>query len=346
MRRLLRVLVAAVLGVAAGTGCLERKESIVVAPDGSAVVQVRVKGDANDVESGDALPTAASGWQVEETSEADAEGRVTLTRTATRAVAAGGALPSSYAPADAAATALAFPTRLTVESGPAGTYYHFQRTYRGRTWRAVEQGKERLLETPAMKQLSGKDPSELTDEDRAAVVGVLIECGRHEASVYLHQAWADAGDAVPQAAFLAAHEAVLGVLAAPTLQAEALDLVTRSDWDGIVRLAQRLQAEQHAALERALRVAGVAAGAADGMVASYEFHRTAREISGDLMDENWEVSVTLPGRVTAHDSLAPAAEAQPAENQVVWRFDGKSLADRDVVLTATSFVPAGANAGK
>ena len=50
-------------------GCLKRKETITIARDGRVQIALDFEGDTNDVENGDAMPSAASGWQVKVTKE-------------------------------------------------------------------------------------------------------------------------------------------------------------------------------------------------------------------------------------------------------------------------------------
>ncbi|MBI3272444.1 MAG: hypothetical protein HYZ53_25860 [Planctomycetes bacterium] len=329
------------LALVATAGCLERKEGIVIAPDGSASLTVQVKGDPNDVRAGDPLPSAQTGWTVRESSEFDNEGKETLVRAASLSVAAGAPLPSSYAAAadPARDAALAFPTSLKVEQGPAGTYYHFSRVYRGRTWQAVEYHREQALGSDEMKQILKKDPKEMSEDERSAVVRALLECGRRETSTYLHQALADSGEAVPQQAFLAALRAALEPYAKSGLATQATELLARNAGDEIVALAERLNLESKTSLEASLSGAGLSGEVVRAFVERCEFHRRARDVSSDLSDERWEVNVTLPGRIVDHNSLDAQEGADAADNRVLWRFDGKALQDRDVVLLATSFLP-------
>ena len=76
-----------------------------------------IVGDPDDVYNGDAMPTAESGWQIEDRIETDSEGKKELTRTASREIAAGAAIPDSYATPNSRLdlTALQFPTTVTIE---------------------------------------------------------------------------------------------------------------------------------------------------------------------------------------------------------------------------------------
>lgn len=327
-------------------GCLDREETIQIEPDGSCTLQVQAKGDPNDVRSGDCLPSQATGWDVAETTTRDAEGKETLTLTAKRSVPAGAPLPGSYAPAGdpVEPLALAFPTTIEVERRPEGTYYHFRRVYAGREWNVVEYHRTRLLETDEMKKIAGKDPAKCTPEERAALVRALFDLARNETSTYLHQAGADMKPPLPQQAFLDALRAAMAPYEKATLPAQATDLLARGATDEIVALAVQIEEDVKHATEVSLRASGLPETTVRAFSDRCAFHRRRREISNDLGDENWLVTVVLPGRVVGHNSLDSAVGSET--DRVTWKFDGKALFDRDVVLMASSFVAKGGDEGK
>lgn len=337
----MKIRLIAVLALALVAGCLDREETIEIAPDGSCTLRVQAKGDPNDVRNGDALPSAAGGWKVQENSTRDAEGKETLTLTAGLTVPAGAPLPASYAPAGdpTEALALSFPTTVEIDPRPEGTYYHFRRVYRGREWRAIEYHRERLLETDEMKKIAEQDPGKCTPAERAALVRALIDFARSEASTYLHLAAADMKPALPQPAFLDALRAALAPLERPSLSTRATDLLSREASDEIVALAVQLQQEMKIAVEDSLRNSEVPESAVRAFVERCEFHHRRRDIASDLGDENWTVTVDLPGRIVGHNSLDAAGASNGG--RVTWKFGGKALFDRDVVLMASSFVAKG-----
>ncbi|MCH8913658.1 MAG: hypothetical protein IIA33_08845 [Planctomycetes bacterium] len=86
------------LMIIAAAGCIKRSETITIFEDGRLRLTAEIVGDPDDVYNGDAMPTAESGWQIEDRIETDSEGKKELTRTATREIAAGAEIPDSYAP--------------------------------------------------------------------------------------------------------------------------------------------------------------------------------------------------------------------------------------------------------
>ena len=59
------------------SGCLERKETIRVARDGSVQMRVEWEGDPGDFSKGDTLPTQHTGWATEDEIVTDDEGKET-----------------------------------------------------------------------------------------------------------------------------------------------------------------------------------------------------------------------------------------------------------------------------
>ena len=65
----------------------------------------------------------------------------------------------------------------------------------------------------------------------------------------------------------------------------------------------------------------------------YERKRRFFEITGDLGDDGFEITVVLPGTITG--SNADATEG----NRATWKFSGQRFRDRDVELMASSRIP-------
>jgi hypothetical protein len=174
MSRFLCCAAATLLGVAA---CIKRSERITILADGSTLLQTAIEGDAADLRNGDALPESGAGWTVEERSETDQEGREKLTRTAHRQLAPGQPWPDSYAVAgsDVEELVLHFPTMLTIEQRPGGTYYHFRRVYLRRDHARTAFEPEQILESDEMRELQQKKPEELTPEERGKMADAVLQ---------------------------------------------------------------------------------------------------------------------------------------------------------------------------
>ena len=138
---------AAVL-LCALAGCMRRKETITINPDGRVNISLEYDGGLADVTEGDAMPSEASGWQVvteERVTETD-DGKPSkeMTITGEASFEPGGPLPFTFGdPDDPYFDAyLHFPTTLVVEERPDGTYYHFYRVYDSRPWAQIEAWRE------------------------------------------------------------------------------------------------------------------------------------------------------------------------------------------------------------
>ena len=78
LKRQLTIGCIAVVSLPLG-GCLERKETITVTRDGRVRMELRYTGDPSDFESGDAMPSGATGWLVETDRETDSDGEESIT---------------------------------------------------------------------------------------------------------------------------------------------------------------------------------------------------------------------------------------------------------------------------
>lgn len=318
-------------------GCLERKETIRVTRDGAAEIRLEYTGAAADFEGGDALPQdGVAGWNVElkhvakdDSEEIELRGRLEI--------AAGKPLPDSFAESgdEAHKTSLRFPTTIKVEKRRDGTYYHFRRTYEARQharfeiYRTAAGGDEKL------KELGGKEPSEMTDEQRREVIAVLraVEAGKR--AEFVSAAAATMREKWPQ------HYGLL-------LRQAVLDVFNNADMDPLVALlASEADAERDAAINRAgdelvsgarevlealLKEWQVPRGETSAFFAAYDEQEQRRVVTEDLADERWKIELVLPGELVAHNGVAQE------DGSVLWEFDASALNDREQELMATSRV--------
>jgi hypothetical protein len=357
---MLRPLLAATLALATSGGCLRRVEMIEVHPDGSATLMARFEGDPEDVQTGDALPREQSGWRVTcvEKQEGD---KPKVMIDATRRIAAGAEIPATYAVDGEPAHALTFPTTITVEQRPNGTYYHFRRVYRARRWARYDFAPSDATNREEIEKVLKNDPKEITDEERAMLAASLVRAERAKTLAYLDTGLERLRDAIRQDTRLAVRAGVAEVFAADWLQKRARALLTHDEQSEETRLTL---ARVDAAVMAALDASAGRQGLTDAMTArirdAFLDARAEHAISRDLEDEAWGVGVQLPGRIiadngndeharpTAPDSDEPVAPFTPdgsedgfprGPGRCGWYFEGEALYDRDVVLMATSFVP-------
>jgi hypothetical protein len=327
-----------VIGVAAAVvwglaGCLERTEEIRVSPDGAVTLRSTLRGDPADITGpGDAMPVAGRTWAVTDAPQEDGN---RLVRVAEAVVPPGGAIPESYAEPDdpRGHAALRFPTTLTIEERPDGTYYHLRRTYVARQ-DATYTYMKRLLEEEDRLPLD-TDPRDLTDAQRAELVDALK---RIEVDKHLH--FVDAGLAalpdLPQDRALAVRSAV--VRAAETYDAgPILALLVQEESAernaAIAAGAEAFVAGLRAAVDAALTAQGIAGADRAAFEAAYRAEEDRRAVTEDLADERWVVRVNLPGEVVAHNA------DRVEDGTLVWEFTALAVMDRDQVIMASSRVP-------
>lgn len=340
---MLRSLIAVLACIPLGA-CLERIETIDVAPDGSAVLKSVFKGDASEFAGPDALPGPGGPWRVSD--EADKSDAKKMTRTAELRIGAGSAFPATYlqTPDDPRTTrVLNFPTTLTitpvpasvVTGGAAGTVYDFKRTYLHRA-DARYTLQRRLFEADdAFKDIRGVDPVKLSEEQRVRLVRALAKI---EGEKYLQ--FADAGVAAlgkewAQEPGLLVRQAVTDQIAGVDAAAVAtlLGKPESEERDAAIGAAVKSFGDgiRAAVIERMTSL-GVSKEQQSAFMAGAEAEADRRAVTEDLGDEQWEVRVTLPGAVVAHNGDRVEGRT------VVWTFNGAYLMDRDQVIMATSRV--------
>lgn len=369
---------AAALGLLAGLGCVKRLEIVAVFPDGSGRLVSSIEGDEADVREGDAMPSSESGWQVRERLEIkpadspDEADKRELMLVGSTTVRAGDAWPDSYAPAGSRLWRIAtrFPTDVWIEERADGTYYHFRRVYQGRPVARIDHLREKILEQDSIKELQEKDPASLSDQERKTLVRAFIEFEREQARVFVDRAFAAVDANLRQDVWLAAREAAGRAYGRPGLLEEAIEISKAGDSGGqLASIERRLKAEVESDVRAAMTDRGVVAAVVDRVIDAMRLATDAFEISEDIQDEEWMVSVALPGRIIGHNSTEQVDrveldddEAEDTSIEAValgelaaelrkhmadgvtfesinWDVSGQSFHDADVVLAATSFVP-------
>jgi|GEM_PF-7019296 len=321
---------AASLALLAG-GCLERAETITVRSDGTTDFESEFRGDLDDMNQGDALPLAGGPWQVSQWETKAPSGGTDHVRRATVSIAPGGVLPESYAQG-AGAASLKFPTSVTWERRGGDTMVHFSRVYQSRVYAPYSVSQRALEHDSRTSELLKADPQNLSDQDRVS----LLESFRRveiEKQAWQVRAAASALTDRPQ-------DLRLRVLDGALRRARSYDLSNATKLMAMPQSEERDAAlaaiaedflsivakDLSAALTREnLRPEEVAAA-----VAAFELERARREVTEDLRDERWEVSLKLPGEIVAHNA------DEVREGTLIWTFDGNALLDANRELLATS----------
>jgi len=341
MRKLAWFVVPALLVVCLA-GCMKRKETIKITRDGRVGFQLEYEGGLGDVTSGDAMPSEASGWEVviEESVTGTENGEPTkeMTISGEASFAPGEPLPSTYAdPGDPHFDAyLQFPTTLTIEQRPDGTYYHFYRVYDGRPWAQIEAWRERIkrFSENQWKEIEEKDASELTHADLVLLIELFAATEYFKTESFCGWALQDMWAEQPPECW---------VQLVTELRAVAEEL----DFDHMAQLVAASDAEdKYGPLEA--EAAAFEARLMETMRATlfekcrfssrdyarfmerFEWHRKRYDITDDVGDDAFEIHVEMPGEIVATN-----ADSYDG-NEASWEFDGEMLRDRTLELMVTS----------
>ena len=324
-----------VLASLSAAGCIERRETITIDADGSAMVHVEFETlSFSELYEGDAIPSVEAGWIVVETVEKDAQDREVFRLEADALFMPGTELPSSYAsPRDTEPDLwLRFPTTVTIEQRRTGTYYHFRRRYHARPWAYVQWARERFEKQ--VEELDIDDPSELPEAEQAQLVRLLITFQSAKVRIFARAAFLEAMPDVPQDAWLLVRAALMRVAEDRDPARFAVLFSDEADEQGARVLAAEEEAFEAAALEAMEHVLrgrpDVDQGDVNAFVRRYRWHHRFDALTDELGDDRFTIEVTMPGEIVAHN----ADEAR--NGTVTWKFSGEQLRDRELELMVTS----------
>lgn len=321
-------------------GCIERRETLTIEPDGQVRIQVRYETESFDeMFLGDAVPTVAGGWLVDTTSERTEEGKEKHTLLADAFFPPGAELPASYADPRQPDPdlPLQFPTSLEIEERADGTYYHFARIYRSRPWAFLETPRQML-----QKQLDPykeRDLPELTGAERVAMLRALVQFETLKFEAFARSAFREALPDAPQDAWLAVHAAMMEVARTRDydriLAALIQDDAERDEVDADA-LAAESEAFEEAALDATRRALRERGGFSHAKIREFmerlAWHRQFFEITEELGDDTFTIVVRMPGELVGHNGTSVKGA------EVTWEFNGQMIRDRDLELMATSRV--------
>lgn len=322
-----------------GTGCLERTEKITVANDGSAVIEVSFKGDAQVLEGPQAFPSAPE-WTILESSIDSSTDQPQLTLRAAREVPYGSPLPESFANKESAdyELDLQFPSTITVRHQGNLTYYEFRRTYKAMRFSAFE-----LTEIPMLWD---------ADLEERVVDSGLLNVSESDRDQYLDQFTTALGYRFWRMNRELLVRLVLNELLKPadldTIAARAFTHFERTVTPEFLLAVMQEHDETIAltidSLEQAMgdyfqSALVTAVGSADSIVVRQFNQERARvkkeyrfaEITGA---QEFTVELQLPGTVLTTNGILEHDEP----GKVAWFFKGDKLHDADIPLYALSVV--------
>lgn len=344
------------------SGCLERKETIRVTPDGRVRISLKYEGAPADFEGGDAMPSDDGGWDPFITREGAGDDE-SMVLVSARSFDANAVLPSSYASEDDADKDLylQFPTTLTVERDASGTYYHFSRRYLPRPWAQVQYWQDLALEGEGSDSID-HGAQDMTLDARIEIIKKFAAIEMFKQSEYAREALNQCAPDLGQRPRALARQCLMHVFSAdpvlgdrptPNLMENGTylkklvsrcDPLTEDERNQCYETeADRVLAVAYDAMVQSLRTD---AEFSDADVRAFDraFARAKRrhEITEAIGAHQFEICVTMPGRIVAHNAYdASGVQSDDgAFNRVCWEMEGKAVHDREVEMLVTSFVPA------
>ncbi len=330
------MLVAAFVASLGLAGCLERREAITVDPDGTVtIVASFTTGSEAELHDADAVPSLAGGWIVDESVEIDDEDEQRFHLVAEALFPPEVQLPDNYAmPGDADTDLyLQFPTTVTIEDRPDGVYYHFHRRYPGRGWAQLEALRE-LLVQEKVKTLQDTPLEQYTHQDHVLVLRSYADFEAAKMLTFARAAFLEVTPDAPQDGWLKVHAAIHAFKG----ELDADRIARLMEIEDELERTEALEAEGKRWEERTLKHlkdtvrehCGYGGRQVSDFLRRYERKRRFFEITGDLGDDGFEITVVLPGTIVA--SNADTAEG----NRATWKFSGQRFRDRDLELMASS----------
>lgn len=329
------------LGILPLTGCLERKETIVVQPDGSVQMELCYEGTVQEMQTADALPSAQAGWKVSQSSKKEGDETKT-TLLAQARFGPGATLPSSYAPAGGPTDEpyVSFPTEVWMELRPDGAYYHFRRVYQPRRWAYVQYWHQQIF-TDDVKALGEKKKEELTHEERVTLVEAFAGMMAMEQIEFARTAMLRADPDSPQDSWLLTRRALENFYQnldydaiVKALEASAASPEPSAEDETAKQGAERVLDEARAVVTTSLQTqAGYDASQLEQFWTAYDWAEREYKITEQTGGHAFAIRLALPGELVAHNG-----EQVDDDGRVVWEFNGEAFRDRPCELMATSRV--------
>ncbi len=318
------VLLAAAVSL---TGCLEREEKIVVRRNGSMQMEVTFKGAVGEFSGPAAMATREGGWAVEFEDQEKEDGETERTLRGRQAFRPD-EWPDTFATGDDVDVALRFPTTLTIERRRDGVYYHFERTYEPREMARYKRHQE-MFGKLWQEKLGETEFAEADPVQQREAVGLLRDYELARQMEYVEAGLAEMKEVWPLDLRLDARAEFRGPYVAAELD-EVVGMLSRPDaGPDLEGFSAELRAAAREAMADLLQERRVPRREVDEFFSAIDFEARRHEVTEDLSDESFQISVQLPGRVIAHDGELDG-------KAVKWSFVGEALMDRTHVLRATS----------
>jgi len=325
--------------LAAVGGCLRRKETINLQPDGKVSIAVEYVGEPDDFQTADALPSEGSDWRVSCETKVEGEGKESVMLSGERTFEAGEKLPGRFAAKGDpdADLCLAFPTTIRKVTRPDGVYVHFRRVYTARPWAYVQYWQDRFFDD-SVKKIGEKSPEEMTHDERVQLVKAFAGFELLKQVELARAALAESVPDLEQDAWLGARTGLLGVGEEMnwdefvdrviTLDAEERDKTFEEE-------SKRLVCDSLAGFRKTLHeAANFSADQKERFETALTRAQKRFTITKETGGHQFEILVHMPGEIVAHN-----ADKIDDDGAAVWEFDGSAFRDRPFELMMTSKLP-------
>lgn len=321
-------------------GCLERKETIRITPLGGAHVELEYRGEPQQFETADALPSAKAGWAVQRTVSLDDNGKEEVTLVASRKFEPREDLAANYASKDDpdAQLYLQFPTSLQIDRRPDAVYLHFRRVYASRAWAFVQFWQDQFVDDD-IKKRAEKPVEEMSPEDRVRIVRAFAGFEFFKQLELFESAVRRLDTPIAQDVWLAARQAVLEKLESTDWDVVVAELVAAPEEqrDEKFEAASRaLLEESHRAFLNTLAQHGVGEEQRARLATDFARASKSYRITAETGGHAFQIRVHMPGEVVAHN-----ADKVDDDGAAVWEFSGEAFRDRPYELMITAKLPRG-----
>lgn len=328
MRQRTHQAAAALAAALSLSGCFTRGEVIEIRPDGSARVTVTMEGDEQDYREGEPL-APPPGWRASRETSVDREGKRQVKATWSADLPGLDRYPVSFAAPGAADAAVTMTTSLAVEEKPDQVIYRFRRVFHGRRSGIFETLREESI--PEDLRDRADQPEALSPEEKERLFAAFAE---YESAALLLRGRNMLGRGVEQGALEpSAYQPALDDLSSlleARLSAESLRRFFLLPEERQSAEKERFEREFRDRLERA---AGEGGPGREALRAIVEGERRFFEVTQDLTDDGFDLTVSLPGRIVQAGTLE--VEGGTAR----WHLAGEDLVEGDRELIAVSVAP-------
>jgi hypothetical protein len=316
------------------SGCVERKEKILIHKNGAvAIFSAFVANSSQELYEG-RVPSEKQGWTVRASTKTDSEGKVQHLLAAWQKFQPSD-LPSTYACPDLkdASSYLRFPTSVRFEKREDGTYCHFRRVYKKRQWAHIASLKDSLFKGN-LKALLDKDPKELSQSERIEFIGGMARLELHKMLTFARAAFLKVTpDENLQDGWLLLFNDVLALQKSLDLDRLAT-LIGRTARDGdleLTHVAEKFESDVRDTILSGLRTyCGYTKTQEAAFLDENGTQEHCYDLSEDVENEKFSISLEMPGEVVA------ANTDKIDGNTASWEFEGNALLDCDYEIIISS----------